>query len=82
MGSVGVIISTLLIEWFGWTVADPLCSLALSIMIILSVVPLLQSSSRTLAHATPDALKGQVPLLLERLERVDGVLGARCCSGQ
>ncbi|VDO08853.1 unnamed protein product [Haemonchus placei] len=48
LGSVFVIISTLLIQWFGWTWVDPLCSLILSILILGSVYPLLTSSINTL----------------------------------
>ncbi|KAK6011725.1 cation efflux family protein, partial [Ostertagia ostertagi] len=48
LGSVFVIISTLLIQWFGWTWVDPLCSLILSVLILGSVYPLLTSSVNTL----------------------------------
>ncbi|WKX92332.1 hypothetical protein Q1695_010396 [Nippostrongylus brasiliensis] len=54
LGSVFVIISTLLIQWFGWTWVDPLCSLILSILILGSVLPLLKSSVSTLLQDIPD----------------------------
>ncbi|VDK79307.1 unnamed protein product [Cylicostephanus goldi] len=54
LGSVFVIISTLLIQWFGWTWVDPLCSLILSILILSSVYPLLTSSTNTLLQDIPD----------------------------
>jgi solute carrier family 30 (zinc transporter), member 5/7 len=44
LGSVGVIISSFLIQTFGWYIADPLCSLCIAIMIFLSVIPLLKHS--------------------------------------
>ncbi|CAB3407130.1 unnamed protein product [Caenorhabditis bovis] len=54
LGSVFVIISTLLIQWFGWVWVDPLCSLILSLLIIGSVYPLLTSSVNTLLQDVPD----------------------------
>ena len=41
MGSLGVIISSLLIKYFGWTIADPICSTIISILIFVSVIPLI-----------------------------------------
>lgn len=54
LGSVFVIISTLLIQWFGWVWVDPLCSLILSLLIIGSVYPLLVSSVNTLLQDVPE----------------------------
>uniref|UniRef100_A0A1I7UT16 Proton-coupled zinc antiporter SLC30A5 n=1 Tax=Caenorhabditis tropicalis TaxID=1561998 RepID=A0A1I7UT16_9PELO len=54
LGSVFVIISTLLIQWFGWVWVDPLCSLFLSLLIIGSVYPLLVSSINTLLQDIPE----------------------------
>lgn len=48
LGSVFVIISTLLIQIFGWQWVDPLCSLILSMLILGSVYPLLKSSASVL----------------------------------
>ena len=53
MGSVGVIISTLLMENFGWLIADPICSLFIATLILVSVVPLLRESAAILLLATP-----------------------------
>lgn len=54
MGSIGVIISSLLIQQFGWLVADPICSLFISILIFISVLPLLKDSADVLLLATPN----------------------------
>lgn len=48
LGSVGVIISTLLIERYGWTGFDPLASIFIAVMIFASVVPLIADSGRIL----------------------------------
>lgn len=53
MGSVAVIVSSLLIDWYGWYVADPLCSLILSILILASVLPLLKESVAVLVLRVP-----------------------------
>jgi zinc transporter 5/7 len=48
LGSVGVIISSILVEWFGWYITDPLCSLMISVLIFLSVFPLIHESGKCL----------------------------------
>lgn len=53
MGSVGVIISSLLIQQYGWYIVDPICSLFISILILISVLPLLKDSAEILLLATP-----------------------------
>ena len=57
MGSVGVIVSSVLIEQFGFFIADPLCSLFIAVLIFLSVLPLLQESSQVLLLRTPNDLE-------------------------
>lgn len=54
MGSVGVIISSILVEQFGWYIADPICSLFIAILILISVVPLLKDSAEILLLVTPN----------------------------
>jgi zinc transporter 5/7 len=34
LGSVGVLTSSLLMHFFGWMIADPICSLIIALMII------------------------------------------------
>ncbi len=67
MGSVGVIISSLLIQHFGWYIADPLCSICIAIMIFLSVIPLLKHSSSLLLLRTPSNKEAQFKSLLQRV---------------
>lgn len=49
LGSVGVIISTLLIQLYGWTGFDPIASLFIAILIAASVLPLVIDSGRVLS---------------------------------
>ena len=56
MGSIGVIISSLLIQQFRWYIADPVCSLFIATLILVSVLPLLKESAEILLLATPNHL--------------------------
>ncbi|KAE9393476.1 cation efflux protein [Gymnopus androsaceus JB14] len=49
LGSVGVIISTLLIQFYGWTGFDPIASLFIAILIAASVIPLVVDTGKVLA---------------------------------
>ena len=71
LGSVGVIISSLLIQLFGWYISDPICSLFISIMIFLSVLPLLKDSAMTLLLQTPSHVQYE---LLDRILQLDQVI--------
>ncbi|CAF1927726.1 unnamed protein product [Rotaria magnacalcarata] len=71
LGSVGVIISSLLIQYFGWYISDPICSLFISTMIFLSVLPLLKDSAMTLLLQTPTDILYET---LDRIMKLDKVL--------
>lgn len=49
LGSVGVIVSTLLIQYYGWTGFDPIASLFIAVLIVASVVPLVIDTGRVLS---------------------------------
>jgi len=53
MGSVGVIVSSTLIYYFDWTIADAICSLCISALIVVSVIPLLRHTSASLLQRIP-----------------------------
>lgn len=77
LGSVGVITSSALVHYFGWTIADPVCSFCISMLIFFSVIPLLRSSAGTLLQCTPRTLEPAMPALLNELHALDGVLACR-----
>jgi len=54
LGSVGVIISTLLIQFYGWTGFDPIASLFIAILIAASVVPLVVDAGKVLCLDVTD----------------------------
>lgn len=74
LGSVFVIISTLLIQYFEWKWVDPLCSLILSMLILASVYPLLMASTATLMQCIPPELEHEYDHVLCQILQVDGVL--------
>eukprot|EP00051_Salpingoeca_urceolata_P015259 m.196951 g.196951 ORF g.196951 m.196951 type:complete len:729 (+) comp18340_c0_seq2:183-2369(+) len=77
LGSVGVIISSFLIEQFGLMVADPLCSLFISALILISTVPLLRQTAATLLLTTPLSVQEQLPAAMDKIKSLQGVVGVR-----
>ncbi|KAF6143287.1 hypothetical protein GIB67_039070 [Kingdonia uniflora] len=73
MGSVGVVFSTILIKYKGWVVADPACSIFISVMIIASVIPLLRNSAEILLQRIPRAHEQDLKLALEDVMKIRGV---------
>jgi zinc transporter 5/7 len=51
---VGVIISTILIQFYGWTGFDPIASLFIAILIAASVVPLVLDTGKVLSLDVSD----------------------------
>lgn len=70
LGSVGVILSTLLIRWTGWTGWDPLASLFIAALIMASVLPLVTESAKVLALELDD---GPVRAALTKAKVIPGV---------
>jgi len=75
MGSVGVVISTLLIKYKGWLIADPICSVFISVMIISSVLPLLRNSAEILLQRVPRSHEKDLTAALDDVMKIEGVLG-------
>jgi Co/Zn/Cd efflux system component len=67
LGSVGVIISSLLIQYFGWTWADPICSLFIAGMITASSWPLLKETGEVLLLRAPRAFDLVLPSALHEV---------------
>ncbi|XP_023642589.1 zinc transporter 5 isoform X2 [Capsella rubella] len=73
MGSVGVVISTLLIKYKGWLVADPASSIFISILIIASVIPLLRNSAEVLLQRVPRAHRHDLQEAMKNILKTKGV---------
>lgn len=77
LGSVGVIISSLVIHYFEWYLADALCSIFISVLIIASVIPLIKSSGRILLQRTPATFENKLKFSLQKIPSLPGVVGYR-----
>lgn len=75
MGSVGVVISTLLIKYKGWLVADPACSIFISVLIISSVIPLLRNSAEILLQRIPRAHEQDLKGAVNDVMKIKGLSG-------
>ena len=53
LGSVGAIIASLLIMWFGWTWADPLASVIVATLVLISGIRVTRESLHILMEGTP-----------------------------
>jgi len=74
LGSVGVIVSTLMIDKFHWYIADPICSLIISGLILASVVSLLRCSAHILTQRVPQHLESSLEACVSDLKHIDGVV--------
>ena len=59
-GSVSVIVSSILIQLFGWSWIDPLCSLLISALIFISTYPLVKSCCMILLQRIPYSSDHQI----------------------
>jgi len=76
LGSVGVILSTILINIYGWTGFDPIASMFIAILIAASVFPLVMDTGRVLALD----LGGKEDQVESALREVSGVVGVQSYS--
>lgn len=78
LGSVGVIVSALLMRTFGWMRADPVCSIFIAVLVAASVWGLLRDSARILMMRTPTELDHELEPCYARLLRFHpAVLGVQ-----
>ncbi|GAB0091484.1 zinc transporter 7 [Sergentomyia squamirostris] len=73
LGSVGVIISAVLMQMFGWMIADPICSMFIAILIALSVFSLIKESIMVLMQRTPISLDRVLPQCYQKVTGLAGV---------
>uniref|UniRef100_A0A8C2X424 Zinc transporter n=1 Tax=Cyclopterus lumpus TaxID=8103 RepID=A0A8C2X424_CYCLU len=73
LGSVGVIISALLMQRYDLMIADPICSMLIALLIGVSVVPLLRESIGILMQRTPPSLEHALPECYQRVQQLQGV---------
>ncbi|KGK35401.1 hypothetical protein JL09_g5449 [Pichia kudriavzevii] len=73
LGSVGVIISTIIIKLTGWNFVDPLTSILIATLIFVSAIPLIKSSSSSLLLSLNSDTETELKSLLEGVLNVPGV---------
>ncbi|XP_053704284.1 zinc transporter 7 isoform X2 [Synchiropus splendidus] len=73
LGSIGVIISALLMQNYDLMIADPICSMLIALLIGVSVVPLLRESIGILMQRTPPSLDHALPECYQRVQQLQGV---------
>ena len=74
LGSVGVILSSLFIEYFGWYRSDPICSMVIAVLIFLSVIPLLKDSILVLLQRVPKEKEGSFFDALDEIAKIENVM--------
>eukprot|EP00471_Norrisiella_sphaerica_P004036 CAMPEP_0184485052 /NCGR_PEP_ID=MMETSP0113_2-20130426/6700_1 /TAXON_ID=91329 /ORGANISM="Norrisiella sphaerica, Strain BC52" /LENGTH=827 /DNA_ID=CAMNT_0026866323 /DNA_START=410 /DNA_END=2893 /DNA_ORIENTATION=+ len=77
LGSLGVIVSSYLVNHWGWSLADPVCSLCISLLILVSVIPLLQESTRILLQKQDTSIQREIERAANQLTRLNGVVSYR-----
>ena len=75
LGSVAVVVSTLLIHFFGWSGFDPLASCLIAILIFASAIPLVLSSAKTLLLTIPEDTEFDLRDALAGVSGLRGVVG-------
>lgn len=77
LGSVGVIVSAILMHMFGWMRADPICSIFIAVLIGLSVLGLIKDSVQILMQRQPKELDHQLTQCYVRVGQLEGVLSVQ-----
>lgn len=77
LGSVGVILSAILMQMFGWMIADPICSIFIALLIGMSVGPLLSESVSVLMQRSPRHLDKELAECHQKVMQLEGVQGVQ-----
>ena len=77
LGSVGLIVSTLLIRFYGWHLADPICATCIAVLIILATIPLLKTTGGLLLNSVPGELAPAVAEMAKQLRELRGVISVK-----
>jgi cobalt-zinc-cadmium efflux system protein len=74
LGSLAAVAAALLIRYFGWLAADPVLSVVVALLILVSAWNLLRRSAHILLEGTPDDMQAaDVPGTIERETGIGGV---------
>ncbi|CEF61300.1 Cation efflux protein family and Cation efflux protein transmembrane domain-containing protein [Strongyloides ratti] len=79
--SIGVVVAGLIIKYTGWELADPLCTLTFSILVMLTTVHVIKDVLSILMEATPFHISYEtVKLTLLNIDKVTGLHSLRLWS--
>ena len=70
LGSVGVIISALLMQWFGWMMADAICTMCIVVLILINTGPLIIESGSMLMQRQPKELDYKLPQCYDEVSTI------------
>ena len=71
LGSLGVIIAGGLVRWYGWTVADPIASMVIGVLIAANSWKLVGQSVNILLEGVPGHLR--IPEVTEAMQAIGGI---------
>ena len=75
LGSVAVVISTVLVHFSGWAGYDPIASCLIAILIFASAIPLVTSTAKTLLLTIPADVEYNLRDTLSGVSTLRGVVG-------
>lgn len=73
LGSVGVVVSTILINYFKWQGFDPVASIIIAVLIFMSAIPLIKSTASTLLLNLSSDKESSLRSVLNDLMDIKGV---------
>ena len=73
LGTISV--SAILMQMFGWMIADPVCSIFIAVLIALSVGSLVADSMAILMQRSPKELDHSLPEAYQKVMQLEGVQG-------
>ncbi|KAK6455300.1 cation efflux family-domain-containing protein [Scheffersomyces xylosifermentans] len=73
LGSVGVVISTILTKYFHWNGFDPIASIIIAVLILLSAIPLIKSTASTLLLKLTKEKENKIRTALNDVTDIKGV---------
>jgi cobalt-zinc-cadmium efflux system protein len=71
LGSLGVIVAGVMIQWYGWTAADPIASMVIGVLIAFNSWNLVKQSVNILLEGTPGHLR--IPEVVQAMRAIPGV---------
>lgn len=73
LGSVGVVISTILTKIFNWDGFDPIASIIIAVLIFFSAIPLIKSTGSTLLLKLTNDKENKIRSVLNNITQIRGI---------